>query len=241
MAGNLFFDSDEYVYPKPLIEILDKPMIEHAIGSLQNIEHPKRFVFIVNSEDNAKYYIENTLQLLTDENSVIIKLSGHTKGAPCSALMAIDHIDNDSPLIIANGDHIISHDLNVALEHFTEKDCDAGLLCFQSIHPKWSYAKLDVDNNVIETAEKRPISKNAIAGFYYFARGRDFVSAAKRTILKEAHVGGIYFTALVINEMILEGRKIITYQIPNSEYVNFYSPRKISEFESMHMPGRQKP
>lgn len=37
-----FFDSSEYPFPKPLIEIRGTPMIEHLIDNLKSIEAEKR-------------------------------------------------------------------------------------------------------------------------------------------------------------------------------------------------------
>ena len=36
----------------------------------------------------------------------IIKLENETKGAACSAMMAVEYIDNDTPLIISNADQL---------------------------------------------------------------------------------------------------------------------------------------
>ena len=40
--------------------------------------------------------------------------------------------------------------------------CDAGVITFESVHPRWSYVRLDSENRVTETAEKRPISNSRI-------------------------------------------------------------------------------
>ena len=52
---------------------------------------------------------------------------------------------------------------------------DGGVIVFDSVHPRWSFVRVDKAGFVIETAEKRPISRLATAGFYYFRRGADFV------------------------------------------------------------------
>ena len=168
-----FFPEVEYPFPKPLIEFNGKTMIEHIIDNFQTIEEEKQFIFIVNSEDCKKYHLDNVLNILTNNICKIIKLDNNTKGAACSAMMAIDYINNEAPLIISNADQLLDISLQDVIATF--KDNDAGVITFESIHPRWSYVRLNEINQVIETAEKRPISRIAIAGFYYFAKGSDFI------------------------------------------------------------------
>lgn len=238
IAGkSMFFESQEYPFPKPLIEIFGTSMIQMVVENLATIAGNTQFVFVVNSADCRKYHIDDVLDLLTDNSCITVKLGGETKGAACSALMAIDHIDNDTPLIIANSDQIIEEDLNAIIGHFNDKGADAGVACFETIHPRWSYARIDDAGNVVETSEKRPISKNAIAGFYYFRHGSDFVRAAKKSIEKDNSIDGIFFIAPTLNELILEGKKLRTFRIANDKYHTFYSPQKIKEFEKKKAGG----
>jgi hypothetical protein len=59
-----------------------------------------------------------------------------------------------------------------------------------------------------------PISRNAIAGTYYFKHGEDFARAAMKMILKDSNVNGFYYNSQVFNELILEGKKIQMQKIP---------------------------
>lgn len=231
MMGVSFFEGGEYQYPKPLIEVDGRPLIEHVITCLQSIKREKRFIFIINSADAQKYHLDSVLQLITPEKSIVLQIARETKGAACSALMAIEHINNNDPLIISNSDHVFDSDLNTAISDFDKQDADAGLICFDSVHPKWSFARLDERLNVIETAEKRPLSRNAIAGFYYFKNGTDFVGAAMRTIEKDANLDGNYYIAPTLNELVLQNKKIRMHSISSASYKSFYSPHKIREYE----------
>jgi NDP-sugar pyrophosphorylase family protein len=227
-----FFGETEYKYPKPLIEIGGNPMIQLVIENLEKIKGDKRYIFVVNSIDCSKHHLDNTLFLLTDNKCEIIRLEGETSGAACSCLMAIDYINNEDPLIIVNGDQIIDTDLNQVIHAFSSKNADVGVISFDSVHPKWSYIRLDDNDRIIETAEKRPLSRHAIAGFYYYSKGEDFVRSAMSSIRKDANVEGLYFIAPTINELVLEDKVIIHHAIANDNYHNFYSPQRIAEFES---------
>ncbi|MDD2273732.1 MAG: glycosyltransferase family 2 protein [Desulfuromonadaceae bacterium] len=228
-----FFNVDEYPYPKPLIEINGRLMIELLIESFASLKELHRFIFIVQQADCQKYHLDETLKLLTEGTCEIVMLGGETKGAACSALMAIDHIDNCDKLIISNGDQLLKVDMDDMLACFSGLHSDGGVVCFKSVHPKWSYVRLDVSNNIIEAAEKRPISNNAIAGVYYFKHGADFVKSAMRSIEKDANVDGFYFISPTLNEMVLENKQLDIFRVENDRYHSFYSPQKIKEYEML--------
>lgn len=226
-----FFDPEEYPFPFPLIEIFDKSIIEMVIDNYRAIDIKKHFIFVVPEGDCIQYHIDSVLNLLTANQCDIVKLTGETKGAACSCLFAIEHINNDLPLIIANSDQIIDEDLNEIIKYFQDNNADAGVICFESVHPRWSYARIDSEGRVIETAEKRPLSKNAIAGFIYFKRGRYFVQAAMQSIKKDCNVNGKYYITPTLNELILDGKHVMFYRVDNSKYHTFYAPQKIKEYE----------
>lgn len=232
LAGpNTFFDSREYPFPKPLIDVLGIPMIERVINNLNAISENKRYIFLIRNEDCSKFHIDNTLRLLTGDSAIIIKVQGDTKGALCSALLAINHIENSDQLLIANSDQIFTKNLPAYFESVKNIDGDAACMTFSSIHPRWSYVKIDENRVIIQASEKNPISKHAVAGMYYFKRGEDFVKAAKSSIVKDASTDGKFFISSAINELILMGKRAISVEIKNSDYVSFYTPQKIAEYE----------
>jgi len=232
LAGkNQYFSETEYPFPKPLIEFNGKTMIEHIIDNFSSIKKEKQFIFIVNSEDCKKYHLDNVLNILTNHTCKIIKLENETKGAACSAMMAVEHIDNDTPLIISNADQLFDICLDEVINTF--ESSDAGVITFESIHPRWSYVRLNKKNKVTETAEKRPISKSAIAGFYYFKKGNDFINSSSKMIKKDASVNGLYYVSPVLNEMVLENKTINIFKIENEKYHTFYTPQKIKEYERL--------
>jgi len=238
MGGPARFDSEEFTYPKPLIEIDGRPLIEQVVRCFDRIGQDKQYIFVVSSSDCQQYHLDSVLELVTEHRCIVIQLKKPTQGAACSALMAIEHIDNDEPLIISNSDHIIDYDLNLVLDRFQRRGVDAGTICFESVHPKWSFVRLDEEDKIVETAEKHPLSRDAIAGFYYFRKGSDFVRSAMAMIKKDASVNGSYFIAPVINELVLESKNLEIFRIPSASYHNFYSPHTIKEYEAHLKSGR---
>lgn len=226
-----FFPKEEFYFPKPLIEIAGTAMIEVVVRQLQRQFNDAKFIFVIDPEDARSFSLDRTLQLLTGDDTQVIEKPGPTSGALCSCLLAIDALDTNQPLIIANSDQIIEDDLAQAVETFKTNNCSAGLITFESIHPRWSYVIDDGKGEVIQTFEKKVASRNAIAGFYYFNSAFIFFEAAKQVVLNDAQIDGRYFISSSLNEIILGGGKILHLPIASNAYHSFYAPARINEFE----------
>lgn len=230
IAGSINFTDSDYIYPKPLIDINDKPLIEYVINNFSTIEGEVKFCFIIKQLLCTEYNLDYTLNQLTSD-SIIVKLKNQTKGATCSVLMAIDKIPAEEEVIIANSDQYFLENINNAISFFRNYNADGGIITFKSVHPRWSFAIIDENDNVIETAEKRPISKNAIAGFFYFKTFKTFIDGAFNSVLNEDYYNDQIFLSSTINQLILQNKSVKAYQIENDNFISFYTPQKINEFE----------
>ena len=223
-AGN-----SDYLYPKYLVEINNIPLIEYVLENLSSIQGEINFFFILKEEDCLKYHIDNIVKLLVP-NATVILLKNNTKGAICSILMGIDKIPQNEECLIVNSDQVLDGNMMEYLSFYRDNKADAGILTFKSVHPRWSYALLD-DHVVLQTAEKKPISKHAMVGFYYFRSFSLFVKAAFTAILNDDNTNGQFYTSAVLNYLILQNMQVLQYSIPDQEHHSFYSPQLIKEFE----------
>lgn len=198
------FSEQGYVFPKPLIEVLSKPMIQLVY---ENLNIDAKYIFIVQKEHVEKYNIDKMLKLISS-NCEIVQVDGITEGAACTTLLAKEYINNDKPLIISNSDQFVIWNPRETMYSFTSKNFDGGILTFESSHPKWSYAKVDEYNLVTEVAEKIPISKNATVGIYYWKKGSDYVRYSEEMIKKDIRVNGEFYVCPVYNQAIDDGKKI---------------------------------
>ena len=201
--GSRFKDAG-FIFPKPLIEVREKTMIQMVVDSL-NID--ANFIFIIQKEHQKQFNLISTLKTMVP-NCKIIEIDGITEGAACTTLLAKKYINNSNPLIIANSDQYIVWNSSKTLYNFYTKDFDGGILTFESIHPKWSYAKCDDNLMVTEVAEKKVISKNATVGVYYWKKGSDYVNYANKMIKKNKRVNNEFYVCPVFNEAINDGKKI---------------------------------
>ena len=218
------FEDAGYSFPKPLIDVNGKPMIQIIV---ENLNFPDKHIFISQKEHMDKYSIKEMLNLVR-ENSEIISVNEVTEGAACTVLLAKDLIDNDEELIIANSDQWVNWNNQHFLSYLREKNVDGGIVTFIATHPKWSFVKTDEEGLVTEVAEKRPISNIATVGIYYFKKGSDFVKAAEQMITKNIRTNNEFYVAPVFNEMIENGKKILTY--PVAEMRGLGTPEDLKRF-----------
>ena len=226
-----FFPKEDFYFPKPLIEVAGIAMIEVVVRQLQRQFKDAEFIFVIDPEDARSFSLDRTLRLLAGENTRIIEKPGPTSGALCSCLLTIDVVKADQPLIIANSDQIIEDNLAHSVETFYASECAAGVITFDSIHPRWSYIVDDKNGQVVQTFEKSVASRNAIAGFYYFRSAFTFFEAAKQVVLNDVQVGGIYYISSALNEVILGGGLVLHLPIASHTYHSFYAPTKVADFE----------
>jgi len=212
MAGHgSRFTEAGYTFPKPLIEVNGKPMIQTVV---ENLNIAANYTFIVQAEHYERYALKYLLNNIAP-NCNVIQVSSVTEGAACTVLLAKDYINNDKPLLLANSDQYVrwdSRDFHYTCENSSMDGC---ILCFESVHPKWSYARLDTSGTVLEVAEKKPISNNATVGIYYWKHGSEFVKYAEDMIEKNIRVNNEFYVCPVFNQAIENGKKINTYKIDN--------------------------
>ncbi|THK35505.1 nucleotidyl transferase [Ensifer sp. MPMI2T] len=226
-----YFSPDDYAYPRPLIEVAGKPMIQWAIDNMKSLGAETRFLFIVDQQEAVRYSYERIFDLSTDGRSQMLMLKGPTAGALCTCLMAVDVIDPSEPLVIANSDQIIDIRLSSVIADFEAARADAGVITFETIHPRWSYTTLGDDGLVNRTSEKEVISNRAIAGFYYFREARLFFKAAAAALRHGVTVEGRYYVSSSLNEVILDGGRVVSATISADQYHSFYNPKMIENFE----------
>ncbi len=203
------FEQAGYTFPKPLIDVEGKPMIQVVVENLNMVAN---FIFIVQKSHRIKYNLDTLLNIIAP-NCKIIEVDGLTEGAACTALLAKDLINNDNPLFFANSDQFVSWDSNEFMYKMQETDCDGGIVTFESIHPKWSFAKVNEFGLVTEVAEKNPISNMATVGFYYWKHGSDFVKYAEQMIEKNIRVNNEFYVCPVFNQAIEGGKSIRTFEV----------------------------
>ena len=202
------FEKAGYTFPKPLIEVNKKPMIQVVV---ENLNIDANYIFVVQQEHRVKYNLDTLLNLIAP-GCKIVETEGVTEGAACTALLASEFIDNDAPLFFANSDQFVDWNSNEFMYKMNESDADGGIVVFEATHPKWSFAEINQNNIVTRVAEKNPISTNATVGFYYWKKGSSFVKYANQMIDNNVRVNNEFYVCPVFNEAIQDNKKIISFK-----------------------------
>lgn len=223
------FQEAGYTFPKPLIDIKDKTMIEVVIDNLKP-STDYRFIFIAQKEHCEKYDVYNVLKRATDNKFELIQIDGVTEGAACTVLLAKKFINTDENLIIANSDQFIDIQPNQFALAAQQSSVDGMIMTFEATHPKWSYARVDEAGKVIEVAEKKVISNHATTGIYFFKKGSDFVNAAESMIMKNIRHNNEFYVCPVFNEMILNKKNIHVFEIPATKMHGLGTPEDLNLF-----------
>jgi NDP-sugar pyrophosphorylase family protein len=227
-AGSRFAAAG-YSFPKPLIDVNGKPMIQLIVENLKpKCEH--RFIFICRGEHFEQYSLPQIFSRIAGNNYESIQINALTAGAATTVLTAVDLINSDEDLMIANADQIIDVDINTFISSARKSGADGTIMTFNSSHPKWSYARVDKKGNVLETVEKKVISDHATVGIYYFSHGKDFVEGAFSMIEKNIRLNNEFYVCPVYNELILKDKQIKISEIKSKQMHGLGTPEDLAQY-----------
>lgn len=218
----------EYDYPMCLTEINGMSLLECIVVNIQSITNAKLVCTFLESEAE-QFHLDKVASLLAKASRSIL-VPEQTQGSACSALLAACQLDQSAELLIVSANELVDCDLGAIVHGFRKRALDAGTLTFHSLHPRYSFVSLDDDGLVIEAAQRKPISANATAGIFWFARTADFVGGTKNLIRKGSCVDGSYFVAPVFNELILNNKKIGIFPLALETYIPLKTGQQIDRY-----------
>ncbi|MEK7616876.1 MAG: glycosyltransferase family 2 protein [Patescibacteria group bacterium] len=227
-----------YTFPKPLIDINGKPMVQIVLENLTP-KYKHKFILVCKKEHFDKYSMHQVFVNSIKGDFITIPLISSTQGALCSVLNAVDQISSNQELVIANADQIIDIDINKFIDFARKSKADGVIMTFKSHHPRWSYARVDEKGIILETAEKKVISDQATVGIYYFKAGSSFMKAAFSMIEKNIRFNNDFYVCPVYNELILEGKKIIKWEIKDVQMHGLGTPEDLNSYLNLASKKRK--
>jgi len=216
-------------YPIWLSEMDDGLVLERQVKAL-SFDRKARFVFCFRRSDVERYHLKDIAGLMAPDCSVV-EIRRDTRGAACTAMLAVGQMDLEDELIVASATDHIEVDYAAVIQGFRAKGADAGVMTFESLHPRYSFVRIDAEGWVTEAAEKRPISRTANAGFFWFRRAGDFFDALQQMILKDAQVQDRFFISPALNEFILDQKKIATFALAANQYHPLKALAQVEAYE----------
>ena len=225
------YNKADFFYPKPLIEVNGTPMLELVLNNITKGLKLTDIAFILSESDCSKFHLDKSVELISPIPPKILKLKKSTAGALCSVLLTIGKLDPNLPLIISNSDQIISGGLANVFDLFLKSEYECMSPVIESVHPRWSYLREDNYGNIIEASEKTPVSKNAVAGVYFFKNTGVFFKNAISTVINNNGSDKAFYISQVYNQYILNGYTVGKVDILHKDYFSFYTPSKIQLYE----------
>lgn len=230
LAANDATDPEDAGYPVCLTEFGSSTLLETVSNQVAAISNSKLFIAL-RERDVRKWHFEDLVRNFRVTSS-LFPVATETAGATCTALLLTSSMKPEEPLLVLNGNEYLDIDFAAIIKEFEDTNADAGIVYFDSLHPRYSYARLDEGGQVLETAEKRPISRNATVGFYWFRHVKVFNKNAARQLLKRADVDGRYYICPVLNEVILSGGLVMSIKIAPEQFKPLKTQRQLSKYEA---------
>lgn len=229
------FSKEGFDFPKPLINIYDKPFFYWATQSVRKFVELASLNFVVLQEHIDKFHIDEEIRRYFPEARIHV-IPEVTEGAVITCMKGIVDIQDDLPVLFNDCDHLFkSTQFNEFCKgNFTE-EIDGILLTFKSDEPKYSFVGKDENGNVIKTVEKEVISNEAICGCYYFKNKAIFMKAAEEYLVKCNYRE--YFMSGVYNIMLEEGNIVRSmktdYHVPFGVPVEYEVAKKLDQYKEL--------
>jgi NDP-sugar pyrophosphorylase family protein len=218
--------------PKPFVRVAHQPLFKHALASMADCQDHATYHAVV-----QKTYLEQPdlkRQLFEVFPERHVKVLDHvTRGAAESARSIIAEFDQNDAVLVLDCDlyFTCAAYFQCIKQNLASDNALSGILTgFVSEDPRYSYASCDAEGRVKETAEKKVISKNAIAGAYYFSSARNFLNAYEQSLREWEHAKSEFYLSTLFASLIALGGKIRYF--PADVYLSLGTPEEIDQAAS---------
>lgn len=220
------FSNANYKLPKPLINVMGKPIIFWLLDNLHfdNID----LIVIPYNKSLSKYRFEDKiLKNYPKLNFKFIQLQNNTQGAAETISIALNTLSiDDKPILCIDGDNFylqnIIKEWNGTNSIFTFHD--------NSDSNAFSYVKI-INQNKIETIlEKEKISNWACCGSYGFNSWYNLKNYCQNIINNNIKDKGEFYTSTVIKQMLNNGINFEMKIVENKNYICLGTPLHVRLF-----------
>ena len=192
--------------PKPLIEVHGISLLHWAISNFSMNSNDRIFAITLEQDQVKKYFVTNFPKLASQIN--FIEIDSVTTGPAATVLHALQYIDAEESVVIANTDQYIFSDLKDFLDLIRRKVTDGQLLTMKAEGNQWSFVARNELGNVSRVAEKIQISSEATVGVYGFSKSGDLERAIRKMMELDGRINGEYYVAPTYNYLIEENKII---------------------------------
>ena len=232
------FQNEGYLMPKPLINVLGKPMIYRVIDSLNLSKEDN--IYIVYNNQLKEYNFEDLLKFYFPEKNIyFISLDFLTKGAAETVLTGLNELpvkELNKEFLLMDCDTFYNEDVvnlykqspnKNLIYHFHDENPD----------PIFSYIKINSNDQIVDIKEKEKISHNANTGAYGFESG----NMLKKYCEKILDLNSELYISYVYKEMLNDGVKIYSQLLKSFNCVGtplqlqIYCNKNKTQFEKLRI------
>ncbi|KAI3636081.1 hypothetical protein MIR68_005962 [Amoeboaphelidium protococcarum] len=207
------FAKNGYRHPKPLINIVGRPMILWLIDNLKLTSMDTIWIGL-NAGIEQEFQVSDLVRKELRErkqnipNVKCVKLNFDTRGAAETLYIILQSMTADEKArktISLDCDTIYFTDILSKFRALATNQSACFYFNDDQDKPVFSYISLDADNKITEIKEKVKISSNANTGAYAFASARLLERYCVKILDSGIGSSGEYYTSNVISQMITDG------------------------------------
>jgi capsule biosynthesis phosphatase len=207
--GSRFRDED-YLFPKPLINILGRPMIFWLLDNLNLADIEEIIIPYTSTLDSFKF-VDQLKQRYKNVKFRFLSLNYDTRGAAETVLVALESCPDhslDNRLMIMDCDTFYFDDI---VDQYVNSVVENHIFYFEDKNqqPLYSYIKTDNYGFVLDIQEKVKISDKANTGTYCFESGR-LVKELCTRLLKGNHKQKNEFYISGLYKLLLDDKVKVT-------------------------------
>jgi capsule biosynthesis phosphatase len=214
-----------YSLPKPLINVMGKPIIFWLLDNLnfKDIE----FIYIPYNQELQKYNFEERIfKNYPNLKFKFYKLTQNTRGAAETISLSLNQLNiEDQSILCLDGDNFYLTDI---IKLWNNKN---RLLVFNDNSQEEVYSYVKTNNNtIVEIKEKNKISNLACTGAYGFNSWKQLNIYCKKIINNNIMQKNEFYTSTVIQEMIKDDIQFDISNIDQNNYICLGTPLHVRLF-----------
>ena len=227
------FREKGYRLPKFRIMARGRTLMDWSLLSLRAF-FDQRFVFAcLDHEDEG--WIHTTAGALGIREIIVAKRSGVSRGQAETAFDALGHVDLGQPLWIYNIDTFVAPNAMRPEDMGTAVGCVPVFRCSE---PNMSFVRYGEGNDVIEIAEKKPISSWATVGLYGFNSAACFAEHYQESYDRGRvrAIQGERFVAPIYELLLIERQRIVAPRLDMDDVNILGTPAQVLSFDPAAHP-----
>lgn len=245
--GQRFVDQG-YRYPKPLIDVAGRPMIQQALACLPE---PFARVLVAQREHAADPRFAATVANLPGNTETVV-LDQVTEGQAITARLGVTAgVALDQPLLFAPCDTGYLYDLDAWLA--LERAADAELIVWTAsdhLPAIWrphmyGWVLVSSDGSIERVAVKQLVDGAAVArqqvitGTFWFRDAHTFLREVEALVTANDRVNGEFYLDTIARRMVERGARVRVFKV--DKYIPWGTPEELRTFDywnAVHRAGR---